>query len=60
MNRDGQEDWEGPGQRGQIQGEVTGEACGPTVSCGLSGPRGREGSRRKGGREELALAFLTL
>ena len=44
MNRDGQEGWGGAGQKGQIQGEVTGQACRPSVSCGLSGPRGREGN----------------
>lgn len=58
MSRDGQEDWGGSGRKGQIQGEVTGEARGPTARCRLSGPRGREGNRRKGGREELTVAFL--
>ena len=37
-----------------------GKHAGPTARCRLSGPRGREGNRRKGGREELTVAFLNL
>lgn len=58
MSRDGQEDWGGSGRKGQIQGEVTGEARGAHSALQAERAQGEGGEQAEGrkGRTHCGLS----